>query len=77
MVLRTRILPSKFVEVHVGLRLQGTQKVENVLLLAILKRIEVLDHCVRFGCVEGKEASAAMRLDRLPQVRRSSIMQEE
>ena len=77
MDLDTRSLSSKLAGFRVALRLQGTQKVENVLLLAILERIEVLDHCVRFGCVEGKEAPAAMRLDRLPQVRRSSIMQEE
>ena len=62
---------------RVALRLQGTQKVENILLLAILERIEVPDHGVRLGCVEGKEAPAAMRLDRLAQVRRSSIVQEE
>jgi hypothetical protein len=50
----------------VAFRLQGTQKVENVLLLAILERIEVHDHCVCFGCIEGEEASAAMRLYCLP-----------
>ena len=62
---------------RVARRLQGTQKVENVLLLAILERIEVPDDCVRFRCVKGKETPAAMRLDCLAQVRRSSIMQEE
>jgi lauroyl/myristoyl acyltransferase len=57
--------------------LQRTEKVENVLLLAVPKRIEVLDHDVRFGGVEGEDTAAAMRPDRLLQVRRSSIVQEE
>jgi len=61
----------------VALRLQGTQKVENVLLLIVPERIEDPDDCVRFRCVKGKEIPAAMRLDRLAQVRRSSVMQEE
>ena len=63
--------------VRVARRLQGTQKVENVLLLIVPERTEVLDHFVRFGCVEGKETPAAMRPNRLSQVRRSSVMQEE
>src|SRR5262245_56092157 len=57
--------------------LQRTQKVENVLLLAVQERIEVLDHDVCFGSIEGEDASAAMREDRRLQVRRSSIVQEE
>jgi len=61
----------------VALRLQGTQKVENVLLLIVPELIENPDDCVRFRCVKGKETPAAMRLDRLAQVRRSSVMQEE
>ena len=62
---------------RVARRLQGTQKIENVLLLIVPERIEGLDHFVRFGCVEGKETPAAMRPNRLSQVRRSSVMQEE
>src|SRR4029453_1998944 len=57
--------------------LQRTQKVENVLLLAVQERIEVLDHDVRFGSVEGKDTPAAMRPDRFPQFRRSAIVQKE
>ena len=72
---------SSLVQINAGfriaLRLQGTQKVENVLLLIVPERIEVPDDCVRFRCVKGKKTPAAMRLDRLAQVRRSSIMQEE
>src|SRR5438309_9795142 len=61
----------------VALRLQGTQKVENVLLLIVPERIEDPDDCVRLRCVKGKETPAAMRLDRHVQVRRSSVMQEK
>ena len=57
--------PSSTTGFCVARRLQGTQKVENVLLLIVPERTEVLDHFVRFGCVEGKETPAAMRPNRL------------
>jgi hypothetical protein len=62
---------------RVARRLQGTQKVENVLLLIVAERIEISDDYVRFRCVKGKETPAAMRLDRFAQVRGSPVMQEE
>src|SRR2546425_13052488 len=57
--------------------LQRTQEVENVLLLVVLELVEVSDDGVRFGSVAGEETPAAMRPDRLPQVRRSSVVQEQ
>jgi hypothetical protein len=61
----------------VALRLQGTQKVKNVLLLIVPERIEVPDDCVRFRGVAGKETPALVCANRLPQIRGSSVMQEE
>jgi hypothetical protein len=61
----------------VALRLQGTQKVKNVLLLIVPERIEVPDDCVRFRGIAGKETPALVRANRLPQIRGSSVMQEE
>src|SRR5205823_1660672 len=60
-----------------GGALQRTQEVENALLLAVRDPDEVLDARVRLRGVAAEEAAAAMRPDRLAQVRGAPVVQEE
>src|SRR5213592_5202277 len=62
---------------HRSTGLESAQEIEDVLLPRFRERVEVGDHGVRLRWRKVLVAGARMGLDRLQQVRRSPVVQEE